>query len=152
VHANIHGPNDKTLCGQEVAGKVGGLHEMGYEPMQETDKPPTCGGCIRAWIEHLQRKYEWNDDWGFHFRMWLIDIDEPYEKETDEAIDAADIMAAQMLVTQLKESDYDGREYLTELCLNVSLCPMHFGDYASCFDDENPECAAIRVVHPLHDT
>lgn len=44
------------------------------------------------------------------------------------------------------------REDLTALALEYSLCPMHFCDYAICFDDDRPECAAIRTIHPGHDT
>ena len=44
------------------------------------------------------------------------------------------------------------REELTELSLSMSLCPMHFRDYAICFDDEDPECEVIRLIHPAHDT
>lgn len=43
-------------------------------------------------------------------------------------------------------------ELRTELALAESLCPMHFIDYAICFDDNDPECAAIRHIHPSHDT
>lgn len=41
---------------------------------------------------------------------------------------------------------------LTELFLDNSICPMHRCDYAICFDDDDPECAAIRLIHPSHDT
>ena len=44
------------------------------------------------------------------------------------------------------------RQLLSELCLGESLCPMHRVDYAICFDDDDPECAAIRAVFPAHDT
>jgi hypothetical protein len=44
------------------------------------------------------------------------------------------------------------REELTELALSMSLCPLHLCDYAICFDDEDPECAQIREIHPGHDT
>lgn len=44
------------------------------------------------------------------------------------------------------------RESLTDLTLSLSLCPIHFLDYAICFDDADPECAAIRRIHPSHDT
>lgn len=62
------------------------------------------------------------------------------------------------------------REQLTELALSLSLCPIHFHDYAICFDDAicaddiaaNPdlahaldytdECSQIRMIHPIHDT
>lgn len=45
-----------------------------------------------------------------------------------------------------------GRETITTLALEASLCPIHFVDYAICFDDQDPECNQIRVVHPSHDT
>lgn len=44
------------------------------------------------------------------------------------------------------------RDTLTQLALDHSLCPLHFIDYAICFDDDNPDCAAIRMIHPDHDT
>ena len=44
------------------------------------------------------------------------------------------------------------RELLTRLLLDDSLCPLHAIDYAICFDDDDPECAAIRDIHPSHDT
>lgn len=43
-------------------------------------------------------------------------------------------------------------EHLTKLLLDNSLCPMHAIDYAICFDDDEPDCAAIRAIHPSHDT
>lgn len=48
------------------------------------------------------------------------------------------------------------RELATEVALAQSLCPVHFIDYAICFDDEvhgvNDECSQVRLIHPLHDT
>jgi len=44
------------------------------------------------------------------------------------------------------------REELTELALSLSLCPLHLIDYAICFDDQTDDCAAIRIIHPSHDT
>lgn len=35
---------------------------------------------------------------------------------------------------------------------NFSLCPMHACDYAICFDDEEGECADLRLIAPNHDT
>jgi hypothetical protein len=43
-------------------------------------------------------------------------------------------------------------ELTTAMLLDNSLCPMHAIDYAICFDDDDPECAAIRAIHPSHDT
>lgn len=43
------------------------------------------------------------------------------------------------------------RHDLTELLLDFSICPLHRIDYAICFDDDDPECAAIRMIHPNHD-
>jgi hypothetical protein len=44
------------------------------------------------------------------------------------------------------------RETITELALSDSLCPIHFVDYAICFDDQFPECSQVREIHPNHDT
>jgi hypothetical protein len=44
------------------------------------------------------------------------------------------------------------RETLSVFALELSLCPLHLIDYAACFDDEDPECAAIRHCFPSHDT
>lgn len=45
-----------------------------------------------------------------------------------------------------------GREELTDIALSLSLCPVHFIDYAICFDDQPLECEVVREVHPTHDT
>lgn len=45
-----------------------------------------------------------------------------------------------------------GRDELTDLALSLSLCPLHFIDYAICFDDRTYECQEIRTIHPGHDT
>jgi hypothetical protein len=54
----------------------------------------------------------------------------------------------------IAECDYDSdsRHRLSMLALDFSLCPMHFCDYAICFDDDNDECATIRTYFPSHDT
>lgn len=49
-------------------------------------------------------------------------------------------------------ADEFSRHYLSDLALQYSLCPMHFCDYASCFDDDDAECALIRQYFPNHDT
>jgi hypothetical protein len=54
-----------------------------------------------------------------------------------------------LIASTLTKLDRDG---LTQVALEVSLCPLHMCDYAICFDDGNPECAPIRVIHPGHDT
>jgi hypothetical protein len=59
---------------------------------------------------------------------------------------------AQRIVFTLIHPDPGMRELLTDTALDLSLCPLHLVDYAICFDDENPECASIRTIHPSHDT
>lgn len=45
------------------------------------------------------------------------------------------------------------RDEISTIAMELSLCPMHFGDWAGCFDDENPECEQIRAIFPhSHDT
>jgi hypothetical protein len=55
------------------------------------------------------------------------------------------------LVARLHEDPITGREWLTQAALDASLCPLHWRDYAICFDDDDPECAAIRIIHPGRD-
>lgn len=55
------------------------------------------------------------------------------------------------LLTALIHAPYS-TELLTAYALDNSLCPMHNIDYAICFDDDDPDCAAIRTIHPSHDT
>lgn len=44
------------------------------------------------------------------------------------------------------------RSECAQLAMDLSLCPMHYNDWAGCFDDD-PECAQIRAVFPdSHDT
>lgn len=44
------------------------------------------------------------------------------------------------------------RDAISQLALEHSLCPLHFIDYAICFDDDDAECATIRMIFPSHDT
>lgn len=46
----------------------------------------------------------------------------------------------------------NARMILTQIALDLSLCPYHLVDYAICFDDANPACAMIRHIHPGHDS
>lgn len=45
------------------------------------------------------------------------------------------------------------RDELTDLAIADSLCPIHFVDWAICFDDEPADCAQVRLIMPRrHDT
>jgi hypothetical protein len=45
------------------------------------------------------------------------------------------------------------RHELTETLLAFSLCPLHAIDFAICFDDDDADCAPIRLIFPnTHDT
>jgi hypothetical protein len=49
--------------------------------------------------------------------------------------------------------DTASRDEVSELAMSLSLCPIHFVDWAICFDDEDPECDQIRLIFPIgHDT
>ena len=45
-----------------------------------------------------------------------------------------------------------GREEVTEIALQQSLCPIHFIDYAICFDDMPEDCDQVREIHNVFDT
>ena len=45
------------------------------------------------------------------------------------------------------------RDSITNLAMTLSICPIHFCDWAICFDDEDPDCAQVRHIFPhSHDT
>lgn len=71
----------------------------------------------------------------------------------DDAFDT-DRTASDRLMTLLHDRDLEcrDRDYLSHLRLQYSICPLHACDYAICFDDDDPECAAIRSCFPNHDT
>lgn len=48
--------------------------------------------------------------------------------------------------------DTYSRQFISELCLQNSVCPMHHDDYAACFDDDLDDCRIIREYFPNHDT
>ncbi len=57
-------------------------------------------------------------------------------------------------ITDLKEAPYNlGRDHLSNLAMSLSLCPIHFVDWAICFDDQPAECSQVRFIFPKsHDT
>lgn len=63
--------------------------------------------------------------------------------------------ASEFILTHIKNEFtllFTERESVTQLALELSICPLHFIDYAICFDDEDEECKAIRQIHPSHDS
>lgn len=93
----------------------------------------------------------------------LPDDDDPNMHYNDDDFDPCtndtDDINASCALADAMHDDYQTliadplrRDELTELALSLSLCPMHLCDYAICFDDANDECAAIRLIHPSHDT
>jgi hypothetical protein len=106
-----------------------------------------------------------HDDLGIALRCLLIfDEDDPLPTDDEYLLDLVrddmtdahpDILPLlHQLVAALDEvrNDEYQRDYFSMLRLDYSLCPMHGGDYAACFDDENPECDQIRAMFPAHDT
>lgn len=82
-----------------------------------------------------------------------IDLD----PELDTTLEIATLLRDELisLFTLINDPTAESRferESLTDLLLSLSLCPIHFCDYAICFDDDDPECAQIRLIHPSCDT
>lgn len=86
-------------------------------------------------------------------RALLIDRDTSPTIDDDPLIsdDPALFDFMRALLARIDANPYS-TETLTKLALDHSLCPMHFCDYAICFDDDDAECAQIRAIHPSHDT
>jgi hypothetical protein len=95
-------------------------------------------------------------------RALMIDIDTPFSDLDDMLADMHDAPYTDDALNDLRNTIIDlqresrdprtARETLTDLALRLSLCPLHMIDYAICFDDDDAECAAIRTIHPSHDT
>jgi hypothetical protein len=89
-------------------------------------------------------------------RDLLIDRDAtatPMRDNDPFPLDAPDFIydALRALLRLIDDADYM-TDRMTAMLLDNSLCPMHAIDYAICFDDDDPDCAAIRAIHPSHDT
>ena len=73
---------------------------------------------------------------------------EPFNCTREQAIN----LLAELNV--LRNARYNlGRDTITELAMLQSLCPIHFVDWAICFDDEPEDCSQVRAIFPnSHDT
>ncbi|PYS90513.1 MAG: hypothetical protein DMF62_04940 [Acidobacteria bacterium] len=72
--------------------------------------------------------------------------------DADEAEEAAAFARISELMEVIIAYRFS-RDDITKLTINHSLCPLHFCDWAACFDDADPECEAIRAIYPYgHDT
>lgn len=67
-------------------------------------------------------------------------------------IDAIRTDLAALIELARRPYDESARQSLSMIALDQSLCPLHMIDYAICFDDDDPDCAAIRSCFPNHDT
>jgi hypothetical protein len=87
--------------------------------------------------------------WWVSFRNCVLGLpgeNDPQDMPAQEATLICGLLAA------IATDPYGGQEELTRLALSLSLCPLHLTDYATCFDTPDPGCAAIRLIHPSHDT
>lgn len=89
-----------------------------------------------------------NDECDLQYLTTLTDLEIPDIKTTTALI----ALAHALRDLYEKRDDMTRREFLTELALQQSLCPMHFIDYAICFDNDDEQCAAIRMIHPAYDS
>jgi hypothetical protein len=89
--------------------------------------------------------HDWDNEtmWWTDFRNCVIGI-------TDEAheMDPAEAERIAALVDAVRLDPHGGAEEITSLALALARCPLHLRDYAICAEDQDPECAAIRAVHP----
>lgn len=42
------------------------------------------------------------------------------------------------------------RDDISHMAMTMSLCPLHFCDWAACFDDDDVACEQIRRIFPHH--
>jgi hypothetical protein len=143
-----------------LAGAIGdliGLAESVHEHLtpaqaalsQELDRarasapaPDSPTGQLYTLID-AARALEDDTDWWIAFRHCLIGLPESISPEDMPAEEVALIISLLGMIPT---------EELTALALSQSLCPLHFTDYANCFDDDTRSCRTIRRIHPSHDT
>lgn len=106
---------------------------------------------VRALMDAHTRPPGNDDDtcWWGAFRNCVIGLPEtnaPEDMTPEEGWRVVELLAA------LATDPHGGAEEITAIRLALSLCPLHGGDYAICFDDDDPECAAIRAIHPNYDS
>ena len=66
--------------------------------------------------------------------------------------ESADDSAIAREMTELLAIIRTDTQSYSEFLLSLSICPIHECDYATCFDDEDEECAQLRAAFPNHDT
>lgn len=99
-----------------------------------------------------------SDDFAHVFRMMLTSLPDLGNEDLSwvsdlEPNEARWVDACKEIIAELFAYRFGGRDRITELCINDSLCPIHFCDWMSCFDDDDPECAQVRAIYPCsHDT
>lgn len=73
---------------------------------------------------------------------------EYYGPVDDDPCDAQ-IIRVFNLIDTIIAADFS-RDDITTLAIEQSLCPLHFVDWAICFDDQDASCAQIRAIYPHH--
>ena len=70
------------------------------------------------------------------------------DEEDQRALSVTDIAYIVEAVDTLKGYEYGGRDKLSDVAMNLSLCPLHMIDWAICFDDARATCYQIREIFP----
>jgi hypothetical protein len=106
----------------------------------------------RAMTAHPERtidSYCIDDAFAADIRNMIIMLDDDDDTILDEC-ESDRILDLRRCLIALRSMT---RDALTMRCLAESLCPLHRIDFAICFDDDDPDCAQIRMIFPdSHDT
>lgn len=116
------------------------------------DAHDRCSTSLRDLLLYVDDKLEGLDTYAIN---QLIETDAQYNNYKYGAAQPDEVrQVARALQTMLDAARYSPwhREEITDIALGHSLCPLHFVDYAICFDDDEESCRSIRIVHPSHDT
>lgn len=98
-------------------------------------------GLLRSLFLERHHSGPVSDDWV------KGELDDKYGPEIDLKL----ALRIRDLLEIVWSGDYT-TDWVSTQALNMSLCPIHFVDYAACFDDDDPECDQIRACFPSHDT
>lgn len=139
--------NRNHTTGNDEADRA---HDPRWGAWADQDSHNIADGALRNALCCLQHDPEAGGS-ELTFHQEFIDPGEVY-RDADEAVEAAAFAKISELIKVIMAYRFS-RDEITRITIAQSLCPLHFCDWAACFDDEDKECEQIRAIYPYgHDT
>lgn len=152
------------VLGSDPYAALDAMLEWAHREINEHFMDPDRRGYIHP-NAHLDPHFRYVDKINMTIRTTVLaEFDWDIVRQSiDPDYDDAQLILISCQVVQLMNDEHWSNKYpdygppykdsLTELAIHLSLCPLHFVDWAICFDDADPGCSQIREIYPnSHDT